>query len=97
MADRNDARNVVLHGVLNVRGVPLHPPARPARLALPRPVRHLPVLVLSAHVLVASGALVLAVLAAHDRRARGSAAFLPHSCAAVEAHGQSFLSMSLSV
>lgn len=63
MADRNDARNVVRHDALNVREVLLQPPARPVRLALLRPVRHLPVLVLSELVLVqeGSGAHVLAV------------------------------------
>ncbi len=48
MADRNDARNVGLHDALNVRVVPRLPPARPVRLALLQPVRHLPVLVPSA-------------------------------------------------
>ena len=96
--DRNDARNVGLHDALNVRVVPQHPPARPVRLALLQPVRHLPVLVLSvlAHVLVGSEVRVRAVSAAQGRLARESAGFLPRSCVAVEARGQSFLSMSLS-
>lgn len=98
MVDRNDARNVGLHDALNVRVVPPHPPARPVRLALLQPVRHLPVLVLSvlAHVLVGSEVRVRAASAAQGRLARESAVFLPHSCVAVEARGQSFLSMSLS-
>ncbi len=63
MADRNDARNAVLHDVLNVRVVLLHPPARPVRLALLRSSRRLPVLVqsVSAHVPVGSEVHVLAV------------------------------------
>lgn len=63
MADRNDARNVVLHDVLNVRVVLLLSPARPARLAVLRLALRLPVHVLSvlAHVPVGSEVHVLAV------------------------------------
>jgi len=98
VVDRNDARNVGLLDALNVRVVPPHPPARPVRLVLLRPVRHLPVLVLSvlAHVLVGSEVRVRAASAALGRLARGSAVFLPHSCVGAEARVQSFLSMSLS-
>lgn len=73
MVDRNDARNVGLHDALNVRVVPPHPPARPVRLALLQPVRHLPVLVLSvlAHVLVGSEVRVRAASADQGRLARG--------------------------
>jgi hypothetical protein len=49
-----------------------------------------------AHVLVGSEVRVRAASAAQGRLARESAGFLPHSCVAVEARGQSFLSMSLS-